>query len=62
MYLAQGWLTNLPNRDLRTSQSVARILGIPLAESNLYGQLVPGCVSPETYGFGFSSQKDGTHQ
>lgn len=57
MYLAQGMLTNLPNRDVEISQSIARILGMPLAESKPYGSLVPGCMKPETYGFGFAASE-----
>ena len=64
MYVVQGLLTNLPNRDIEVSQSISRTLGIPLTESNPYGPLVPGCMKPEAYGFGFESraQKDGTSE
>lgn len=62
MYLAQGLLTNVPNRDTEIAQSMAGILGVPMAENNLYGPLVPGCVKPETFAFGFSTQKDDTRQ
>jgi hypothetical protein len=62
MYLAQGMVTNLPNRDIESSQSIARILGMPLTGSNPYGPLVPGCVKPQTYGFGFATRNDGTRQ
>ena len=62
MYVVQGLLTNLPNHDTEVSQSIARILGIPLTESKPYGPLVPACMKPETYGFGFEAraQNDGT--
>ncbi|KAK4039725.1 hypothetical protein C8A01DRAFT_36262 [Parachaetomium inaequale] len=56
MYLAQGLLTNLPNRDIDIYQSIARILGMPLVESDPYGPLVPGCTKPGTYGFGFAAR------
>lgn len=54
MYVAQGLLTNLPNRDVEISRSIARLLGVPLAEGkSCYGPLVPACMKPGTYGFGF---------
>jgi hypothetical protein len=57
MYVAQGLLTNLPNRDVEISNSVARLFGIPLAESRSgYGPLVPACMKPGTYGFGFEAR------
>ncbi|KAK3326679.1 hypothetical protein B0H66DRAFT_167527 [Apodospora peruviana] len=59
MYLVQGLLTNLPNRDHKISQSIARIIpGImPLIdESKPYGPLVPACMKPGTYGFGFAAR------
>ncbi len=57
MYLAQGLLTNLPNRDIEISRSIARILGMPSVEScSPYGPLVPGCMKPGTYGFGFAAR------
>ncbi len=56
MYLVQGLLTNLPNRDIEVSQSIARILGMPLVESEPYGPLVPGCMKPGTHGFGFAAR------
>jgi hypothetical protein len=55
MYVAQALLTNVPNRDIELSQSIARILGVPLVESKPYGPLVPECVKPGTYGFGFAN-------
>ena len=56
MYLVQGLLTNLPNRDIEISQSISRILGVPLVEGDPYGPLVPGCMKPGTYGFGFAAR------
>ncbi|KAH6845744.1 hypothetical protein B0I37DRAFT_447587 [Chaetomium sp. MPI-CAGE-AT-0009] len=55
MYVAQALLTNVPNRDIEISHSIARILGVPLVESEPYGPLVSECVKPGTYGFGFSA-------
>ncbi|KAL2125930.1 hypothetical protein VTI74DRAFT_2204 [Chaetomium olivicolor] len=55
MYLVQGLLTNLPNRDIEISQSIARILWTPLAESKPYGPLVPGCTKSGTFSFGFAT-------
>jgi hypothetical protein len=53
MYVVQGLLTNLPNRDSKVSQSLSQVLGIPPTESRPYGQLVPACMIPATYSFGF---------
>ncbi|KAJ4306157.1 hypothetical protein N0V88_000953 [Collariella sp. IMI 366227] len=54
----QGLLTNLPNRDIKICRSVARVLRIPIPESTApsYGPLVPECVKPGTYGFGFEGR------
>jgi hypothetical protein len=58
MYVAQGLLTYLPYRDVEISNSVARLFGIPLAERKSgYGLLVPACMKPGTYGFGFGARE-----
>jgi hypothetical protein len=64
MYVVQGLLTNLANRDAEISQAVAGILGITPVGSQPYGLLVPACMKPATYGFGFEArvQNDGRSQ
>ncbi|KAK3315612.1 hypothetical protein B0H66DRAFT_628823 [Apodospora peruviana] len=56
MYLVQGLSTNLPNRDVEKYQSITHLFGLPLAESEPYGPLVPKCMKPRTYGFGFTAR------
>ncbi|KAL1838204.1 hypothetical protein VTJ49DRAFT_2931 [Mycothermus thermophilus] len=47
MWLVQGLLTNLPNRDSEKSREFARVLGIPNpAGPDLFGPLVPECMKP----------------
>ncbi|KAJ9137160.1 Fungal specific transcription factor [Pleurostoma richardsiae] len=53
MYLAQGLMGNLPNRDAEIVQEFSTALGFSSEEGNQYGCFVPTSLKPETYAFSF---------
>jgi hypothetical protein len=48
LWLAQGLLTNLPNRDWENAQELSRLLGVPPnpARAGGFGTLVPESLKP----------------
>lgn len=55
MYLVQGLMGNLPNRDHHTVSRLAEFLDIPNEECGHGSPLAPKCLRPETHNFAFGS-------
>ncbi|KAJ0164629.1 putative transcriptional regulatory protein [Colletotrichum tanaceti] len=59
MYLVQGLMGTLPNRDQRLITRLAHLLGTPLESGKPGSPLGPQPLQPETYGFGFGQGQAG---
>ncbi|KAH6962399.1 fungal-specific transcription factor domain-containing protein [Ilyonectria sp. MPI-CAGE-AT-0026] len=55
MYLVQGLMSNLPNRDEDTCHAFATLMNISWEPRSPYGPLVPQCLRPDVQGFTFDS-------
>ncbi|WQF84309.1 hypothetical protein CDEST_09323 [Colletotrichum destructivum] len=60
MYLVQGLMGTLPNRDQRLITRLAHLLGTPLESGKPGSPLGPQPLQPETYGFGFGQGQAGS--
>lgn len=55
MYLVQGLIGNLPNRDQRLVIKLAQLLGKPVEKNKDHGPLASPWTWPEAYGFKFEA-------
>ncbi|KAF4777976.1 hypothetical protein HER10_EVM0011053 [Colletotrichum scovillei] len=59
MYLVQGLMGNLPNRDQNLTMRLAQLLGTPFESGKPGSPLGSQPLQPETYGFGFGQGQAG---
>ncbi|OHE93291.1 hypothetical protein CORC01_11434 [Colletotrichum orchidophilum] len=59
MYLIQGLMGNLPNRDQNLTMRLAQLLGTPFESGKPGSPLGSQPLQPETYGFGFGQGQAG---